>query len=241
MMQIEWNTQNCKLFTSTRLIRWWKFPFSAIAKASSSPCFWNRETSKKGSKKSFPSRLKVFPPRAVDFCCSHGWITLQASEARLPSQVEPTSNKRPLRGWLDDVRLIRKAAEDTDRSPHHQDKHSGKFPIKSAPFWEFSFCLSRIFVEVKSGGKVNQSHRKWCPRNSYIEQAQGLSWRTLTDYLPSPSSKARHIKATWVTWRKSNFSSWISTKRSKSLIKTASWAATVAEAEGWSWGMWRDY
>lgn len=95
MMQIEWNTQNCKLFTSTRLIWWWKFPFSAIAKASNSPRFWNRETSKKGWKESFSLAIE-------SFSSSRCWFPLFASMnyfAGIPRRVyHRKSNQHQTKG-----------------------------------------------------------------------------------------------------------------------------------------------
>lgn len=142
LIQIEWNTQTCKLLTNTRLIWWRKFPFSAISKVSNSPRIYIHER----VNENFPiENGKLF---LLDCGFSHRWITLHGAFRRVKEFSDSNQYQtKILRGCLDDPSSDKRGDW---KYWLRQDMHIRNFAIKSAAFRLFSSCLSRNLVEFKS-------------------------------------------------------------------------------------------
>lgn len=142
-MQIEWNTQHCKLFVNTQLIWWWKFPFSAIAKAGFDLCAIQV--------------MKGWRSEIVEKLFFHCWIhsgtqTDNFTHSRRPLQLhvsrrKPQTNIKQIFEWFPwrfPVWL---------KTLKGRDFRTEFFSIKGAPFWRFSSCQSVNLVQAKSGGE----------------------------------------------------------------------------------------
>lgn len=212
MMQIEKNTQNCKSFTSTRLIRWWKFPFSAIAKAWKSPSL---HASGEGLKGESPPCNFLYFSRSRELPNMFVFLNTADMNSR-----EPTSNKETFVVAPEILRLIENSTEDMS-----------KIAIKGATFQ--GLASSSGWALVKWQVQSNALESDWSPQVLWITKQL---WRTVTDYLLSLPSKALRTRTTWAIWRKNSSSSSTNTRRIKSPIGTAWSVVTATKAEEWSWG-----
>lgn len=126
--------------------------------------------------------MKVFPIETFSLWFSLlRWVTLHASSnSSIGREVlpccfasKPISNKKSFCVVVTvTIRLMKAATEDTDRTRHHEDMHNGNFPIKSATFWRFSFCLSQVFGELKS--------EKFVEESDALERIKSFVWRILS-------------------------------------------------------------
>lgn len=135
---------------NTQPIWWWKFPFSAIAKAGFDLFTVHVSGVGEGLKTRDRKLLKNF---------SHCWIHSSTQKnnfthsRRRPPQLHQHqfSRRKPQTNIKQSFEWFPWRCTVWLKTLKRRDFRAELSPIKGAPFWRFSFCLSVDLVQVKSG------------------------------------------------------------------------------------------